>query len=351
MATHRGWLRAVPGSVAMPSRVLVTGGTGFIAGWCIAELLEAGHEVVTSVRAPAREQEVRVAVGADSASRLRFAVADLTSDAGWDDAVEACEYVLHVASPLSGDGDDAAAIITAAREGTVRVLAAAARGGVRRVVLTSSCAAATPHSSQLTGTVDETCWTDADESGLAPYRRSKVLAERAAWDFVARDAADLELTTVLPAAVFGPARSPSALGSLQIIAALLDGSALAIPRLGFEVVDVRDVAAAHLLAMTAPAAAGERFIVSGDVLWFGDVADILRTRLGADASRVPTESLTDDDFRAVAQVSPQLATLLPLLGRELQHSSAKAQRVLGWQPRPAAETIVDSARCILDAWG
>ena len=335
----------------MASRVLVTGGTGFIAGWCIAGLLEAGHEVVTSVRALAREHEVRAAVGADEGSRLQFAVADLTSDAGWDDAVAGCEYVLHVASPLSGDGDDADAIIAAAREGTLRVLAAAARGGVRRVVLTSSCAAATPHSSQLTGTVDEACWTDADEPGLAPYRRSKVLAERAAWDFVARDSCDLEFTTVLPAAVFGPARTPSALGSLQIIAALLDGSALAIPRLGFEVVDVRDVASAHLLAMTTAEAAGERFIASGDVLWFGEIADILRARLGSDASRVPTDALTDDDFRAIAQSSPQLATLLPLLGRALQHSSAKARRVLGWQPRSAEATIVDSARCILDAGG
>src|SRR2546425_12276955 len=141
--------------------------------------------------------EVRSAVGADAGTRLQFAVANLTSDAGWDDAVAGCEHVLHVASPLSADGDDADAIIAAAREGALRVLAAAERGGVRRVVLTSSCAAATPHSSQLTGSVDETCWTDAGEPGLAPYRRSKVLAERAAWDFVARDPCDLELTTVL----------------------------------------------------------------------------------------------------------------------------------------------------------
>jgi nucleoside-diphosphate-sugar epimerase len=278
-----------------------------------------------------------------------LALADLTHDAGWDDAVAGCEYVLHVASPLSAEGATDDEVIAAAVDGTLRVLAAADRAGVRRVVVTSSGAAATPHSTQLTGTVDETCWTDADEPGLAVYRRSKMLAERAAWDFAGRDRCRLELTTVLPAAVFGPARSASAMGSLAIIAALLDGSALAIPRLGFEVVDVRDIAAAHLLAMTSPAAAGERFIVSGNVLWFGDMAEILRTHLGADASRVPTDKLSDDDFRALAQVSPPLAALLPLLGRALQHSPAKAQRVLGWRSRPAVETIVDSARCILAA--
>jgi nucleoside-diphosphate-sugar epimerase len=329
--------------------VLVTGGTGFIASWCIVELLEAGHDVVASVRAAEREHDVRAAVGAAVDARLSFAVADLTSDAGWDEAVAGCDNVLHVASPLSAAGDDDDAIVAAAREGTLRVLAAAERAHVRRVVVTSSCAAATPHATQLTGTVDETCWTDADEPGLAVYRRSKVLAERAAWDYVGRGGCALELTTVLPAAVFGPARSQSALGSLQIIAALLDGSAVAIPRLGFEVVDVRDVATAHLLAMTTPAAAGERFIAAGPVLWFGEIAEILRAELGPDADRVPNDTLTDDDFRAIAQVSPQLATLLPLLGRSLQHSSAKAHRALGWQPRPAVDTIVDSARCILAA--
>ena len=131
-----------------------------------------------------------------------------------------------------------------------------------------------------------------------------------------------------------------------MIAALLDGSAIAIPHLGFEVVDVRDVARAHRLAMTNPAAAGERFIVAGDLLWFGDIADILRTNLGSDASRVPADELSDDTFIAVARANPDLQTLLPLLGRELRHSSAKAERILGWQGRSATDTILDSARCL-----
>jgi dihydroflavonol-4-reductase len=333
------------------TRVLVTGGTGFIAGWCIADLLDADHEVVATIRSPEREPEVRAAIdaGTEASARLALATVDLLADDGWDDALTGCEYVLHVASPLSADGQDPDELIAVACAGTRRVLAAAERAGVARFVLTSSGAAATPHSSQLSGTVDETIWTDADEPGLSPYRRSKVLAERAAWDHVARSGSGIELTTILPAAVFGPARSSAALGSLQLIAALLDGSAIAIPHLGFEVVDVRDVAAAHLLAMTKPGAAGERFIVSGELLWFGEVAEILRAQLGADASAVPTVALTDDDFRAIAQTSPQLATLLPLLGRELRHSAAKAERVLGWRPRPAVDTIVDSARCLLES--
>ena len=215
---------------------------------------------------------------------------------------------------------------------------------------TSSCAAATPDGSQLSGTVDETCWTDPDEPGLSAYRRSKTIAERAAWEFVADDRS-FSLTTLLPAAVFGPARSPSALGPLGLIGALLDGSALAIPRLGFEIVDARDVAAAHLLAMTSAEAEGQRFIVSGELLWFSDIADILRAHLGDEAASVPTVTLTDDEFRALADASPQLAGLLPLLGRELEHSSAKARTVLGWRSRPAADTVVDAARCLLSFSG
>ena len=332
------------------TRVAVTGGSGFIAGWCIAQLLDEGHEVVATVRSLEREPEARTAVGPASASRLSFCVADLSVDDGWDEALAGCEVVLHVASPMSVNDADADKMIAEAVEGTLRVLAAADRSGARRVVMTSSCAAATPVGSQLSGTVDETCWTDAEEPGLSAYRRSKTIAERAAWDYVTEQRS-FALTTVLPAAVFGPARSASALGPLGLIDALLDGSAMAIPRLAFEIVDARDVAAAHLLAMTSADAEGQRFIVSGELPWFGDIAEILRAHLGDDAARVPTATLTDDEFRSVAEMSPPLAGLLPLLGRELEHSSAKARRVLGWRSRPATDTIVDSARCLLEFTG
>src|SRR5262249_37866760 len=156
---------------------------------------DAGHEVVASVRSAPRAAEVRVAAATGSDAPLEFALADLGGDDGWDDAMAGCDYVLHVASPLALQGVTSESLGRPARDGTVRVLEAAERAGVKRVVVTSSCAAATPHATQLSGTVDETCWTDADESGLAPYRRSKVLAELAAWDFVARRDCSLELTT------------------------------------------------------------------------------------------------------------------------------------------------------------
>jgi len=326
------------------TRVAVTGGSGFIAGWCITQLLNQGHQVVVTIRSPRREAGVRAAVGATAAAPLSFVVADLSDDDGWDDALADCEVVLHVASPMSAAEADA--MITEAVEGTLRVLAAADRARVRRVVMTSACAAATPAGSQLSGIVDETCWTDADEPGLSAYRRSKTLAERAAWDYTAQGRS-FALTTVLPAAVFGPARSALALGPLGLIGALLDGSATAVPRLGFEIVDVRDVAAAHLLAMTSAQAEHQRFIVSGELLWYADIADILRAHLGDQAANVPSATLTDEQFRSLAPMSPLVANLLPLLGRDLRHSSAKARGALGWQSRPAVDTIVDAARWLV----
>ncbi len=326
------------------TRVAVTGGSGFVAAWCIAQLLNEGYEVVATVRSPRREADVRAAAGATAAERLSFAIADLSGDDGWDGALAGCEAVLHVASPMSPG--ETGTVITEAVDGTLRVLAAADRVGVRRVVMTSACAAATPAASQLSGRVNETCWTDAGEPGLSAYRRSKTLAERAAWDYAAQGRS-FSLATVLPSAVFGPTRSASALGPLRLIGALLDGSATALPRLGLEVVDVRDVAAAHLLAMTSPQADGQRFIASGELLWYDDIARILRARLGDEAASVPSATLTDEEFRSAAQRSPLLANLLPLLGRDLEHSSAKARRLLGWRSRPAVDTIVDSARCLL----
>jgi len=223
-------------------------------------------------------------------------------------------------------------------QGTHRVLAAAADAGIERVVMTSSTAACTP-AKPLSRAIDESDWTDTKQPGLAAYRRSKVLAERAAWDFMAGKAT--ALTTLLPGAIFGPALTPDQSGSLGIIRGLLQGRPSLLPRLAFNITDVRDLAAAHVKAMTTPEAAGERFIVMGDALWFREVAQVLRDRLGDRAAKVPTTPLPDWAARALAIVSPQMRELLPLLSRTQKFSSEKAKRVLGFTPRPPSDTLAD----------
>jgi nucleoside-diphosphate-sugar epimerase len=325
--------------------VLVTGGTGYVAGWCVVELLRRGYDVRTTVRSPARAEAVRraVATEVDAGPRLSFAVADLTADDGWKEAVDGCDHVLHVASPLGVDNTKD--LIAPARDGTLRVLRAATAAGVERVVLTSAANAASPSSYRDEGVSDETLWTDPDDPTLPPYRRSKTLAERAAWDFMADHDGPTTLTTILPGAVFGPVLTSDNLGSVQIIARLLRGMP-GTPRIGFEIVDVRDLADIHIRAMTAPEAAGQRFLATGEFMWMRDMALALRAGLGDAAGKVPTRNLPNIAVRLAAIADPTLREIMPALGRRHRHSTAKALRLLGWRPRPAAETVVACARSL-----
>ncbi|MFG1705054.1 SDR family oxidoreductase [Nonomuraea sp. M3C6] len=336
----------------MSETVLVTGGTGFVAGWCIVELLRRGYTVRATVRDTAKGPAVRAAVATAVAAgdRLTFWTADLTRDEGWDAAMAGCDYVLHVASPLGGEASgDPDALVVPAREGTLRVLRAAANAGVKRVVMTSSTAACTPPPAG-TGTVgDESVWTDPAGRGVNAYRKSKILAERAAWDFMAGHPGSTTLTTVLPGAVFGPVLTTANLGSVGLVKSLLDGRLPGTPRVGFCVIDVRDLADLHIRAMTAPEAEGERFIATGDFMWMRDIARTLRARLGERASKVPTRNLPDVAVRTIALVAPMLRSITPLLGQKRVFSSAKARRMLGFAPRPATTTVVDCAESLVAA--
>lgn len=332
----------------MADTVLVTGGTGYVGGWVIAELLTRGYNVRTTIRNLAKEGAVRSAVGkqVDPGDRLSFAAADLGADAGWDEAVAGCAYVLHVASPLGGGGEkDPDALVKPAREGTLRVLRAAVKAGVKRVVLTSSCGAATPVTMGASTISDEETWSDPDKQD--PYRRSKTLAERAAWDFMKAEGGATELTTVLPSGVFGPILSSEGLGSVQFIQRIIDGRLPRIPNVGLNIIDVRDLAVAHVDAMTAPGAAGQRLIITGDFMWMKDIAATLRAKLGAQGAKVPTKMLPDFVIKIGANFSPAMNTLKPLLRRSHRFSSDKARRIIGLKTRPATETVVECAQSLL----
>jgi nucleoside-diphosphate-sugar epimerase len=337
----------------MDEVVLVTGGSGYIGGWCVAELLRRGYQVRTTVRSPDREQAVVEAVSAvtDPAGRLSFAVADLTSHDGWDAAVKGADYVLHVASPLGISPRGAAtpdAMVAAARDGTLRVLRAATGAGVKRVVMTSAANTASPSSYATEGVTDETLWTDPDDPALIPYRRSKTLAERAAWDYMDSEVGRTELVTVLPGAVFGPVLTTGTIGSVGIIARMVSGKMRGIPRIGLEIVDVRDLVDIHIRAMTSPEAAGQRFLATGEFMWMRDMARILRDGLGAEGRQVSTRQVPDLAVRLAARYrDPSLREITPSLGRRNRHTTEKARRVLGWQPRPARDTVLDCARSLL----
>lgn len=333
--------------------VLVTGGSGYIGSWCVIGLLQQGFAVRTTVRSLARETAVRAAIGTvvDPQDRLSFHAADLVADAGWDAAVQGCDYLLHVASPISiaepRNPDD---LIVPARDGTRRAMGAALRAGVKRVVLTSSVAAASPRAGMRESASDETQWTDLDDPGVNAYARSKTLAERAAWDLVAAaPTGTTTLATVNPSVVLGPVLGRDFSDSVQVVQRLLSGKVPGLPRLGFSFVDVRDVADLHIRAMTAPEAAGQRFIAAGDFAWMEEVAALLKAHLGEGARKVPTRRVPDLVLRLVALFDRSVAGVVPRLGERRRFVSAKAERVLGWRPRPLEETVLDCARSLIAA--
>lgn len=337
----------------MPDRVLVTGGSGFVAGWCIERLLQAGYAVNTTVRSLAKAPAVRdalakLAPGAADPERLRFFEADLMSDAGWAQAAAGCRYVLHVASPLSGpDTQDDSAFVTPARDGALRVLKAAVAVGVERVVLTSSMAAIAyghPKARYRDGPpFSEIDWTDPTQHDANAYVRSKAIAERAAWDFIAAHGGQTQLAVVNPAGIFGPAMGPDFSGSLQIIVRLLKGTMPGLPPIGFSVVDVRDLADLHLLVMTKPEAAGHRFPAGGRFLWFADIARILRDRLPPELSaKVPTRRIPGWLLRIIALRDPQVRALIHQLNLK-RKMSQDAALALGWTPRSEEDCLVDTA--------
>ena len=330
--------------------VLVTGGSGYLGGWCIVELLRRGYAVRTTIRNPSREPEVHAAIASqlDPGHHLTVHQADLTSDDHWQHAIEGCDYVLHVASPFpTKQPKDPDELIVPAREGTLRVLRIALDAGVKRVVTTSSIAAIRRTSGNGSHPLDEGDWADPNDTDMTPYARSKTIAERAAWDLVSERGAEDRLAAVNPGAIIGPLLTDDLSYSLQTIERLLKGMP-GVPRLGFSFVDVRDVADLEIRAMTAPEAGGQRFVAITKFLWMADVGQVLRERLGDSASKVPTRTVPDLLVRAMALFDGEIRSVLGSLGKSTEFSSEKARSTLGWSPRPIEDTIAETGESLVE---
>ncbi|MFF9458375.1 NAD-dependent epimerase/dehydratase family protein [Streptomyces flaveolus] len=335
-------------TVSSPERgtVLVTGGTGFVGGHSVARLVSEGYRTRVTVRDSGQQDGVRAALrqaGVDPADRLEFAVADLGADRGWAEAMDGVDHVLHHASPFPltpPETEDE--LVRPARDGALRVLSAAHRTGVPRVVMTSSYAAV-GYTVKSGDHYTEEDWTDPDTVGLPAYHKSKVLAERAAWDHV-RTHGGVELTVVNPTGVFGPQLTDRPSGSAGLIRLMLTGGMPVVPLMYFGVVDVRDVVDLHLRAMLHPEAPGERFIaVGGPSTSFLGMARILREHFPAAAGVLPSAELTIKQVREAARSDPALREAAILDGRIPVISNDKARSVLGWNPRGVEETIVATA--------
>lgn len=333
--------------------VLVTGASGFIATQIILDLLEAGHRVRGTLRSFDKADALREALrdATPMADMLELVEADLSSDAGWQAACEGCDVVLHVASPfpsiLPKRSED---LIETARDGALRVLKAALNSGVKRVVFTSSAAAVSyGWGDDLPDLLTEEHWSNPDNlQDNSAYTRSKTLAERAAWEFVeSEQGRNLELVVLNPALVLGPVISPAASASLEVISQLLTGKMPALPHLNFPVVDVRDVSAAHIAAMSSSEAAGERILLVEDNLDLAEIASILREAQPDRAARIPSRHVPNWIVRIMSKFSPSLGHILPDLGKRRRLSNQKMTKILGIEPISARKSVIDTAESLV----
>jgi dihydroflavonol-4-reductase len=332
----------------MTGTVLVSGGSGYIAGFLIRQLVAEGWTVNATVRSLAREAEVRARLGVDNA-RLHFFAADLSADAGWAEAMAGCTHVAHVASPFPPKAvKHADELIVPARDGALRALRAAKAAGVTRFVLTSSAAAVAYGHPPGKTTYTEADWSDPKNPDCSPYAQSKTIAERAARDWIAAEGGAMEFVSINPSLVVGPVMDADVSTSIEAIEKMLSGALPGCPRLGFCVVDVRDLADLHVRVLTAPGIAGERFIASGRFLMLVEIAKILKARLGPKARKVPTRPLPDFLVRLSAIFDPLVRSVLSEIGRTRDMDASHAKAVLGWSTRPEEDSLVDCANSLID---
>ncbi|MEL6355997.1 MAG: aldehyde reductase [Bacteroidota bacterium] len=329
-------------------KVLVTGITGFLASHIAVQLLDRGYSVVGSMRNLSRATSIGAVIQRHADTKyLSFVEANLLQSEAWNAAVEGVDFVIHVASPfpqtLPKHEDD---LIIPAKQGVLNVLKAAKKAGVKRVVLTSSTGAVA-YGNRRQGTFTEADWTNVDnKKDTSPYFRSKTIAEKAAWDFIDREGEGLELTTILPGAILGPVLEEDVGTSAIIVKKMLDGSIPAVPNIGFAMVDVRSVAELHILAMESPAAAGERFIGAGEFYRFKEVGKVLKDVYPK--RRIPQTVLPNFAVRLFYYVDKTLGPILLDLGAERKIDNTKARTMLGWEPIPVRQAILDCARSMID---
>ena len=327
------------------TNVLVTGGTGFLAGWTIRKLLEKGYTVRTTVRSLSKEEKVNAMLAQENVdtSTLSFAAADLTRAEGWDEAMEGMDYVLHVASPLGGNNHEDPTLIPTARAGVENIFQAAIKAGVKKIVLTSSEAANYPDKKDPNPTVKEDFWTDMNNKWITNYQRSKIIAERTAWDIIAKQNRT-KLVTILPEAIFGPNMAGKRSSTDQIFKMLLKGSPS--PNVIYPVGDVRDLADLHILAMEKDAADGQRFIAESEEMTMPEMAEILKKAYPD--RKISTVVIPDFVISIMVKFQVPMKVLNTMIGLKYHRDNTKARKLLGWHPRQAKETVLDAAQYLMD---
>eukprot|EP00811_Abedinium_folium_P003173 NODE_12918_length_1196_cov_4.746492.p1 GENE.NODE_12918_length_1196_cov_4.746492~~NODE_12918_length_1196_cov_4.746492.p1 ORF type:complete len:389 (-),score=62.51 NODE_12918_length_1196_cov_4.746492:30-1097(-) len=332
--------------------VLVTGASGFIGSHIVQQLLSSGFRVRGSVSSEPASARFAFLQELDVEGHLELVQANLvtTSEDGWRAVAEGATYCIHVASPVLARRpvNETAELIVPAVRGTEVVLRACAGAGARRVVLTSSENAVVGKKLKQEPYTEED-WTDLSLSTLASYQRSKTMAEQAAWRLMSEFSGTTDLAVIIPGVVVGPLLSTHFPSSVKIVHQAFSPLHLpAAPPFHFHIVDVRDVAAAHVAALTAPAARNERIIVSGDVLTMKEILAVLRTEFTPRGYWISPFSLPYAMTYLASFFSPSIRVALDFSVEKLYHlNTSKCAAVLNVTARPVRESVVETAYSLI----
>ncbi len=328
-------------------KVLVTGGTGYLAGWIIKKLIEKGYEVKTTVRSNEKGELVKSMLRHEKIDTANFSyiIADLNDESSWDNAMAEIDYVLHVASPLGGENHNDVRLIDIAKNGTLNVVSSAIKAKVKKIVMTSSQAANYPEKNDTNQKVDETFWTDLNNKSITNYMRSKIYAEKSAWEVIGKQNFT-KLVTILPGAILGPFMDKRSGSTDQLFEMLIKGTPS--PKVIYPVVDVRDLANLHILALESAKADGQRFIAQSEEMTMPEMATILKNNLGENGKKVRTMVIPSFVVTLGAKFSPPMKVLLTMINLKYHRTSQKAKSLLNWKPRSAKETVIDSAKYLIE---
>ncbi|NDG80032.1 MAG: aldehyde reductase [Synechococcaceae bacterium WB8_1B_057] len=331
-------------------KVLVTGISGFVGQHCAAELLKKGYAVRGSVRSLSKTDEVvnGIKKEIDPKDNLEFCELDLMNDAGWDKAMEGCDYVLHVASPFVVKvPKDENEIIKPAVDGTLRALKAAKKAGVNRVVLTSSTVAM--HGGQ-TGLIkiNQDSWTNLNAKDVTAYFKSKTLAEKSAWEFIKNQTGvnKLELVVVNPGPIYGPTLTGNlATEAMDFFKKLITGKVPMLPKAYSVMSDVRDVATIHVAALENEKANGKRFIVTTEKPQaIQQIGEILKSN-GYD--KVSTKLAPTFLLKFIANFNAEMKGMLPFVGNTIEADVSDTMKTFNWKPIPFEKTVLDTAKSVV----
>jgi len=330
-------------------KVLVTGISGFVAQHCAAELLKKGYAVRGSVRNLSKTDDVikGIAKEIDSKGSLEFCELDLMKDAGWDKAMEGCEYVLHVASPFVVKvPKDENELIQPAVDGTLRALKAAQKAGVKKVVITSSTAAMQGGKTGIIK-INPTSWTDVNAKNVTAYFKSKTLAEKSAWEFIKNQSGDtkLELVVVNPGPIYGPTLTGNLDNeAMNFFKKLIAGQVPMLPQAQSVMSDVRDVAAIHIAALENEKANGKRFIVTTQKPHaIQEIATILKSN---GYKKVSTQLAPTFLLKFMANFNDEAKGMLPFIGNTIEADISDTMRTFNWQPISFEKTVLDAAKSV-----